>query len=79
MNGANEFDYSGGCAEPLSPAEQRVAELMTEGWENAEIAGRLSLSLNTVKKYVGRVMAKLAARNRTHAVVLMLRSETEED
>lgn len=60
-------------SEPLTEAERRVAALMVEGWENAEIAGRLCLSLNTVKKYVSRVMEKLEARNRTHAVVLLLR------
>lgn len=57
----------------LTEAEARVAALMVEGWDNAEIADQLCLSLNTVKKYVSRVMEKLEARNRTHAVVLMLR------
>ncbi len=75
MSGATDLDYCESHAEPLSPAERRVASLMTEGWENAEIAGRLSISLNTVKKHVGQVMAKLRARNRTHAVVLMMRPE----
>ena len=57
----------------LTEAEARVAALMIQGLDNAEIADQLCLSLNTVKKYVSRVMEKLEARNRTHAVVLMLR------
>ncbi len=69
----------GACSESFTEAELRVAALMVEGWDNAEIADQLCLSLNTVKKYVSRVMDKLEARNRTHAVVLMLRSETEDD
>ncbi len=61
--------------EPLTEAELRVAALMMEGWDNADIAAQLCLSLNTVKKHVGQVLAKLDARNRTHAVVLLLRRD----
>lgn len=58
--------------EPLTCAERRVAALMAEGLENGEIADRLCVSLYTVKKQVSQVLSKLGARNRTHAVVLLL-------
>jgi DNA-binding NarL/FixJ family response regulator len=40
------------------------------GWTNAEIADRLVLTESTVKKHVGRVMAKIGARDRIQAVII---------
>jgi LuxR family transcriptional regulator, maltose regulon positive regulatory protein len=55
--------------EPLTPREEEVLHLLAEGATNQEIADHLVVSLTTVKKHVGSLLLKLAAENRTHAVV----------
>lgn len=42
--------------------------MIVEGCANAEIAAKLSLSLNTVKWYSRRIYEKLAVENRTQAI-----------
>lgn len=54
----------------LSEREHEVLVAIGSGWTNAEIAGRLALTESTVKKHVGRVLAKIGARDRIHAVIL---------
>jgi LuxR family maltose regulon positive regulatory protein len=53
----------------LTPQEQRVLRLLAEGASNQQIATRLVISLVTVKKHVTNLLLKLAAANRTQAVV----------
>lgn len=48
----------------LSPAEERVALLVAEGWSNPQIAERLVISRRTVESHVARVLAKLGLRSR---------------
>ncbi|MFT2752842.1 response regulator [Clavibacter sp. Sh2088] len=54
----------------LTPRETEVLRRVAEGRSNAEIAGDLFLAEATVKTHVGRILAKLAVRDRVQAVVL---------
>ena len=54
----------------LSDREREVLVAIGHGWTNAEIGERLVLTESTVKKHVGRVLAKLGARDRIHAVIM---------
>jgi DNA-binding NarL/FixJ family response regulator len=60
--------------EALTSREETILQLLTEGLTNAGIAARLHLSEGTVKNYVSEILAKLHANDRTHAVVLAIRS-----
>ena len=52
----------------LSPREQEVLQLVSEGYSNSMIAGRLHLSENTIKSHVESLLTRLNARNRAEAV-----------
>lgn len=54
----------------LSPAEIRVLRLIAQGEANKEIASRLSLSDETVKRHVSTILSKLGAKDRTHAAMI---------
>jgi DNA-binding NarL/FixJ family response regulator len=53
----------------LTPREQEVLRLIGQGANNAEIGATLVVSEATVKTHVGRVLMKLALRDRVHAVI----------
>ncbi|MFL6075062.1 MAG: response regulator [Mycobacteriales bacterium] len=53
----------------LTEREAEVLRLMAAGLSNTEIGERLYVSLQTVKTHVSNVLAKVAARDRTQAVI----------
>jgi LuxR family maltose regulon positive regulatory protein len=52
----------------LSRREQEVLSCLSQGLTRTEIAGMLSLSINTVKSVIRSVYNKLGAVNRSHAI-----------
>ena len=57
----------------LSPMEVRVLRLIADGNSNKDIATTLNVSEEAVKGQVRNVLAKLGARDRTHAAVLAIK------
>jgi DNA-binding NarL/FixJ family response regulator len=53
----------------LTPRELEVLTLISQGMTNAEIAGRLSLSLKTVRNHVSNILNKLQVSDRLQAAL----------
>ncbi|WP_446039471.1 response regulator [Streptomyces sp. SID1121] len=64
----------GGGSDPrlagLSEREGEVLLAMAQGLTNTEIAARLVLAESTVKTHVGKVLARIGARDRVQAVII---------
>lgn len=60
-------------AEPLTPRETDVLEMLAEGVSNKLIAYRLGISEHTAKFHVNSILAKLDAGTRTEAVMRGIR------
>jgi len=54
--------------EPLTSREREVLDLLAEGRPNRGIADELVVTVDTVKRHVSHILAKLGAVNRTEAV-----------
>jgi LuxR family maltose regulon positive regulatory protein len=59
----------GALAEPLTEREREVLRLLLEGASNREIARRLMLSVNTVKRHVYNLCGKLGVQSRSLAII----------
>jgi DNA-binding NarL/FixJ family response regulator len=57
----------------LTGREREILKLLADGMSNADVAGRLFISQETVKSHVRHILAKLEADTRTHAVAIALR------
>ena len=55
--------------EPLTEREREVLRLLLEGASNREIAQRLVLSVNTVKRHVYNLCGKLGVQSRAQAII----------
>lgn len=54
----------------LTKREYEVFELIGKGFNNTEIADRLYISVNTVKKHVSQIFNKLDIKERTQAAIM---------
>jgi len=59
----------------LAARQLKIARLVSEGLTNADIAGRLNLTEDTVKKYVSQALAATGCRSRTE-LALQIAAET---
>jgi DNA-binding NarL/FixJ family response regulator len=57
----------------FSDRELDVLKLLSEGWDTAEIAGKLAYSERTVKNVIHDITTRLQLRNRSHAVAYAVR------
>lgn len=67
-NPAFQFDQTRLDSLGISKREYEVLELMAKGFSNQEIAGKLFVSLNTVKTHSSNLFLKLEVSRRTQAV-----------
>ncbi|WP_035353918.1 response regulator [Edaphobacter aggregans] len=59
--------------DPLTPAEISVLRLIAAGYANKQIAGKLSITEETVKSRVKCILSKLGADDRTQAAMIGLK------
>ena len=59
--------------EPLTEREHQILELLVDGLSNVEIAEKVYLSENTVKKHVHNILEKFHSNNRVEAAVYAVR------
>jgi len=59
----------------ITDREREVLALVGGGLSNAEIAGRLFISVATAKTYVTRLLAKLDARDRVQLVIIAYQAD----
>jgi len=60
-------------AEDLTAREWEVLGLLTEGGSNREIGARLSISPHTARAHIGKILAKLEARDRLEVATFAMR------
>lgn len=53
----------------LTPKEQQILKLITQGYSNKQISVALNISYSTTKNHVSSILTKLGAKNRTEAAV----------
>jgi DNA-binding NarL/FixJ family response regulator len=63
-NGPSLQPTRAGFTSELTPREHQLTSLLVQGLANKEIAGRLNLSLQTVKNHVHSILQKTQSKNR---------------
>jgi DNA-binding NarL/FixJ family response regulator len=58
---------------PLDDREAEVMRLVADGLDTSDIAEHLSYSESTIKGVLAKLMTRLEARNRCHAVAIVVR------
>ena len=66
---ATDPSSSRALLEPLSDRELEVLDLLVSGLSNREIAGRLFVSVNTIKTHISHVYGKLGVNSRAQAIL----------
>lgn len=64
----------GGNGSPLTRRQREILQLLADGVSTDEAASRLGLSAETIRTHTKGALARLAARDRAHAVAIGLRS-----
>lgn len=73
IHSAGQSPTSSEYRERLTKREQQVLEMIVQGLSNVEIAEKIYLSENTIKKYVHHILEKLHLNNRLEAAVYAIR------
>jgi two-component system response regulator DevR len=60
----------------LSPTEERILQLIADGWTNRQIGEELNLAEKTVKNYVSSILSKLEVARRAEAAAYLVRHTT---
>jgi DNA-binding NarL/FixJ family response regulator len=69
VDGEDDAKASATRLDVLTEREREVLTAIGKGWNNTEIAERFHLAESTVKTHVGRILAKIGARDRVQAVI----------
>ena len=67
------------CLAALSPRELEVAGLLAQGLSNKDIAGRLCISLATVKDHVHGILQKTGLSSRTAVMAAFILGDQASD
>lgn len=70
-----ESDTDNDLVAQLTPQEAEIAECVSCGLSNREIADELCLSEGTVRNYLSTILRKLDLKDRTNLAILWLKSE----
>lgn len=68
--GAPSEELTATRSEELTMREQEVLQFLATGLANKQIAGKMGISIHTVKFHTAAILAKLGAASRTEAVTI---------
>ena len=66
-------------ADRLTPQENKILDLIAEGYTNRQIGNEMHLAEKTVKNYVSNLLTKLGMSRRTEAAVYAVRRQEEQE
>src|SRR4029077_16296922 len=68
VQSSRQVPAAAAAGEALSPREEEVLDMLTQGFLFKEVADRHDISVHTVNTYVRRIYEKLHVRSRAQAV-----------